>query len=626
MLTLLLTAHIAHYSDASSLLTAQYTSEKHRMSDTLAKAHQFQHHGEMLHQEADQHAAISRKEEQASADAQKKAMKAKMKAARSKTEAEEENSKAQNAQLAGQALAAAAAADFTHAAVLEGKAQSEEAAAASEEGEVASDEADEEADEAAVAASEWIPFFDVVADVTGGAVAVALSADIVKSQALATKNEVASMKDSVKAGREKAKAMELREKKLVKQKYMKELRSMAQLKFVAAMGEAEFADKLIEDSKMEEKWATQNKGRSQEESAAAKEFGMKSMHAIQNASVESKRAEELRSRAAQFGAKATELLPVAFLSAALLLLSSWTVGFSVDDLTKVSGELQQGFLMARMPRDPRKSGKWKWPMFVLEWLVFAMSGLLAASLFCNKVPLEATKKDDLDSAVSVWYAFFWALISVLSVVLVRGACFSIWALADLEAARVCAQNCLTWGDMKKLLLETAIAECLVALNASVAYGVLGLFGYVTLRDSFHRISHVNPLMFPYVTAMIFIVALRACCGLLRCPCSCNVPAIAREVGFLTRMWQNASWWCNAVAPAIILYMCYIKFHPIWESFQDVAQSLPIVFRGGPALLLAFVLDLAIYIRLLCLEPQKELFSKVTATSSWADGRFWRSHH
>ena len=88
---------------------------------------------------------------------------------------------------------------------------------------------------------------------------------------------------------------------------------MAQLKFVAAMGEAEFADKLIEDSKMEEKWATQNKGRSQEESAAAKEFGMKSMHAIQNASVESKRAEELRSRAAQFGAKATELLPVACL-------------------------------------------------------------------------------------------------------------------------------------------------------------------------------------------------------------------------------------------------------------------------------------------------------------------------
>lgn len=210
-----------------------------------------------------------------------------------------------------------------------------------------------------------------------------------------------------------------------------------------------------------------------------------SMNSKDRAQKENREAGVHLQQATQKRKKGAEFLTVASISATLLLLSTSPVGFSARDLSLASRGLRETFLDASPPKDPRKQGKWKWQMWTLESLAFLMSFWLAAIIFCSRIPLKATPQDT-HGPVSTWKTFGWLLLSVALVAGLRGACVWIWSRADLRRSRICEWNCAPRQDF---LRETGMPEILLAANRCAAYGVLGIFSYLALRDQYSVIIH-----------------------------------------------------------------------------------------------------------------------------------------
>ena len=264
---------------------------------------------------------------------------------------------------------------------------------------------------------------------------------------------------------------------------MQEALSRASAFRAAAVTADAFADAELKESQVAESFANGYRRKAEKEEDRAEDLSWKSMDAQERAKMEKEKADKLWHQTLSSQRKATVYFAVACFSSVLLLLSSYPVGFSLRDLSQASRGLQETFLDAMTPRDPRKNGKWKWQMWALEGLAFVTSSWIAAMLFCNQVPLKASQEGISNGPVHVWSTFLWLLVCLALVVLLQGAFMWFWTMAELEPARICAQNCLTYADKRTLLFETVSCHSLVAAQRCAAYGVLCMFIYVALRDS-----------------------------------------------------------------------------------------------------------------------------------------------
>ena len=370
------------------------------------------------------------------------------------------------------------------------------------------------------------------------------------------------------------------------------------------------ADTELKESQEAASFANEDKRKAAKEQERAEDLSWKSMDAQERAKMDKEQADKLLHQALSSQRKATVFFAVACFSSVLLLLSSSPVGFSLRDLSQASRGLQETFLGAMQLKDPRKNGKWKWHMWVLEWLAFATSSWIAAIIFCNQVPLKASQEDISKGPVHVWNTFCWLLVCLALVGLLQGAFMWIWTMAELEPARICAQNCLTYAEKRALLFETVSCESSVAAQRGAAYGVLCMFTYVALRDSHpciihHMLNTLNLSPALLLWTLVSIASLRACCGFLRCSCACHVQTDTRNPGCLERMWhENAS--CSRLLMfVIVLAVCYKQFHHFWKAFRsmpDLLTSKGILHNVSALVVLALTVDLIAFAWLLFRGP------------------------
>ena len=622
ILVLLLVAHIAHFSDASVLLTKDYKSEKLRAQQTATESVRLHRQAQDRKQEAKQHLAASKKEEEARArdiEAAKKAKKAETKLQRKDEKNEmEADDEMQDAKYFAE-RAAIQSADAENA---EAAADKAEAEATGYEEEAAADAAEEEEDAEAVAAVEWIPFVDVVADVAGGAAAAALAADAAESEALAAEEGGVAAEETDEVEEAEALGARFRKKRLAKSRAAEALKSAGRVIKEAAFAQGLLATKAYGDAELAKSAAKKAKRQAENEAEAAGRFRKKAENQNQTSQEESQKAAKDRKEAAEKGTKAMELLWVASLSAVLLLLSNSPVGYSARDFSLASSGLQDSLLGSLTPKDPRQSSRYKKQMWVLECITFALSFLLAANIFCSQVSLEPNDHNP----VGVWCAFCWAVLSVALVVLIKGVCVGIWAAADLRPARICAQHCLSGADRQALLRDSLISECLLAANSCTAWGVLCMFAYVALRDLFSKTFGMLPVAgfsnLPVLWAIIAMACMRVFCGLLSCPCACNVQPDARELGCLEHAWHSSQWWCKALVPVLIMALCFKTFHPVLTTLQTVVKQEHLVPQGvfpwkiSALLVFSIIVDVIVYGWLLFLKPRAALVHEIMPREHW----------
>ena len=391
---------------------------------------------------------------------------------------------------------------------------------------------------------------------------------------------------------------------------MQEALSSASAFRAAAATAGALAGKELVESQEAKSFANGDRRKAEKEQERAEDLSWKSMDAQERAKMDKEKADKLLHQALSSQRKATVFFAVACFSSVLLLLSSSPVGFSLRDLSQASRGLQETFLGAMPPRDPRKNGKWKWHMWAIEELAFVTSSWIAAIIFCNQVPLKASQDDISNGPVHVWSTFCWLLLCLALVGLLQGALMWISTMAELEPARICAQNCLPYAEKRGLLFETVSCQSSVAAQRCAAYGVLCMFTYVALRDSHpciihHMLNTLNLSPALLLCTLVSIASLRACCGFLRCSCACRVQTDTRNPGCLERMWHENAFWLKILVSLIMLAVCYKHFQHFWTAFRsvpDLLTSKGILHNVSALVVLALTVDLIVFARLLFQGP------------------------
>ena len=468
--------------------------------------------------------------------------------------------------------------------------------------------AEEGEDEAAVAAVEWIPFADAVADVVGGAVAAGLAADAATDESLAAERAAAASSANARAAGDEEEAETESKERAVKLKAAQEERAMAAEMRNAARTLVVGALKLIGDASVIQHEADQSFQTADDLKEKGKHLKDEASSLMGNIAKLKEDADSELEKAASLQYQATFLLNLAAFSAVLLMLSLWPAAFSQTELPKLLSVAQghQAPLLQQQ-LDPRcgRETKWKWQMRKLE-----TCALVTIFLWAFRI-MSLYFEEDVQ--VGAWRLFAGELCAVGATSIIMAACTVLWACADLQKALSC--GCLP--SASKIIFRDAMTQLLWSgSNASIAC-LLGLYCYMGCHGGLmaslkaHGISWNHGTMREAWWALpmlaLSLVFLRTACGSVRCGCACNMQPEPYQPGFLQRVAARV----GGIPLILILMLVFVrKFYPFFKHSRQLAELSHMPPSFNICLGICMLLDIALLVCMILTKSLKRLTSFV----------------
>ncbi|CAE7804920.1 KGD1 [Symbiodinium sp. CCMP2592] len=467
---------------------------------------------------------------------------------------------------------------------LEVKASGEASAASDEQVAAALAEEEADADEAQVAATEWIPVWDVLDDVVGGAAVLGLQSKAAEEEASSLSKSAAAARDKYRAATAEGNADRLIKEKVEKQMERQSIRSEAAilrrkataLTTGAVVGMEEFTkDEKEMDEKSKE--ADRLEDASLRSKRNAELLQLRSRDTSNQSTDAQKRADHLKDEAASLRSSADkkhkQAQAMSHLASCLLILVSfsammlmWSLypSFSRAEMSNAR-HLQLPLLWERAwERDPRRGQcKWNFAMQVLERCTFLMCTLWVGSYFAQNYQIEG-----------VWPFFLKELCAIGAVALPMFFCAAMWARADLHKAVSC--GCLSRDSARKLIIWEGLTEWFWSANNAVAIGILVLYcslGYHRSCSS-HGMEWGQDVTANVRMSMLLLglsaASLRTSYGVFRCGCACNLQVQPHQPGTLQVLAARYGW---VFVVLIVAYVTYSKFEHFFYFWADNGELL-----------------------------------------------------